>query len=476
MFEDQLLSYDELNKRANRLARHLQVQGVGLEVLVGLALERSADTIVAMLAVLKAGGAYVPLDPDWPAARFRYVLEDSNAAVVVTQRALLSRFQGSGARVTCVDRDAALWAAASPANLEPIQAADRLAYVIYTSGSAGRPKGAMIEYAPLSTHMATVRERYRLDANDRVFQFASFGFDVAGEEVFVALISGARLIVRSERHSQPPADLLRIWEDLGVTKVDLPTAYWHYLTVEAAARECRLPASLRLVVIGGEAARPHVVALWQQHWGDQAELVNAYGPTETTVTSTAYTLPLGWRLRTTVPLGSPFAGAKVYVLDQTGRPTPLGVPGELYVGGAHVGRGYLNRPALTAERFVPDPFSGNVGARLYRTGDLARWLPDGNIEYLGRSDSQVKVRGFRIELREIESRLAELPWVSEVLVVAREDQPGDTRLVAYLVAGGKATDLRQLREHLRAATRLHGTECVHHARGTPAQCQRQGRP
>jgi amino acid adenylation domain-containing protein len=451
VFDDQLLTYSDLNERANRLARHLQRLGVGPDSLVSLALERGTDAIVAMLAVLKAGGAYVPIDPEYPAARIRYLLEDSNAGVIVTQQALLSRLPECQAQTVCVDRDAAQWSGASPANLELVPAAGQLAYVIYTSGSTGLPKGAMIEYGSLSRYIAAVRSRYRLNANDRVFQFASFGFDVAGEEIFSALISGACLILRSDRHSLPPADLLRVWEQLGVTKVDLPTAYWHHLTAEAAALECRLPASLRLVVIGGEAARPDMVALWQRHWGVGLELVNAYGPTETTVTAIAYTLPATWRLRATVPLGTPFAGARVYVLDQACGPVPVGVPGEIHIGGTHVGRGYLNRPELTAERFVPNPFAGGAHARLYRTGDMGRWLPDGNLEYLGRSDSQVKVRGFRIELREIESHLADHPSVSEAVVVAREDQPGDRRLIAYLVpAGREAPDPQKLRDHLRS--------------------------
>ena len=457
VFDDQHLTYGDLNERANRFARHLALQGVGPEVLVVLALERGPDVIVAMLAVLKAGGAYVPVDPDYPAARVRHMLEDSNASVIVTQQAVLSRLPETRARTVCVDRDAAQWSDAPPADLDRLPAAGQLAYVIYTSGSTGLPKGAMIEYAPLSRHIAAVRSRYRLDANDCVFQFASFGFDVAGEEVFSALISGACLIVRSDRHELPAADLLRAWEQLGVTKVDLPTAYWHQLTAEAAALGCRLPGSLRLVVIGGEAARPDMVALWQQHWGNFPELVNAYGPTETTVTAMAYTLPPGWRPRTTVPLGAPFAGARAYILDQAGRPSPVGVPGELHVGGAHVGRGYLNRPELTAERFVPDPFAGGAHARLYKTGDLGRWLPDGNLEYLGRSDSQVKIRGFRIELREIESRLAEHPSVSEAVAIAREERPGDRRLVAYLVvaAGAEPPDPQGLRDHLRSQLPAH---------------------
>ncbi|OSI54391.1 hypothetical protein BSZ15_22670 [Bradyrhizobium canariense] len=451
VFDDQVLSYGELNERSNRLARHLQLQGIRPEALVALALKRGADMIVAMLAVLKAGGAYLPLDPEYPIARLQHMVEDSNAGVIITQQSLLLRLPESQARTVCIDRDAALWADASAANLDLAPVAGQLAYVIYTSGSTGPPKGVMIEYEPLSRYMAATRARYRLDANDRVFQFASFGFDVAGEEVFSALISGARLILRSEQHSMPPTDLLREWERLGITKVDLPTAYWHQLTAEAAALGCRMPASLRLVVIGGEAARPDMVAMWQRRWGGRPELVNAYGPTETTVTAITYAVPPGWRARTTVPLGRPFAGARTYVLDRLGRLAPLGVPGEIHIGGAHVGRGYLNRPELTAARFVPDPFVGSANARLYKTGDLGRWLQDGTIEYLGRSDSQVKVRGFRIELHEIEIHLAEQPGVSEAAVVAREDRPGDRRLVAYLVAGpGNVLEPQRLRDRLEA--------------------------
>ncbi|HEY0738440.1 MAG TPA: amino acid adenylation domain-containing protein [Herpetosiphonaceae bacterium] len=425
------LSYAELEMRANRLAHLLQARGVKPETRVGVCMERSPDLIVALLAILKAGGAYLPLDPAWPARRIDLMRADAGVDLVLTQQSCTEVLASTGAALLCLDRETATIAQQPESPLAAPVHADNSAYVIYTSGSTGQPKGVIVTQRALVSHIFAIRERYELRASDRVLQFANVTFDVAVEEIFPTLASGATLVLRPDEHVLSIPDLYTLIEREHLTVLNPPTAYWHSWVEELAQRNIALPRSVRLVIGGGEAIVPERLKSWQQLVGSRVGLINAYGPTETTVSATSYTATGDESVTATVPIGRPMANTHLYILDAALQPVPIGVIGELYIGGERVARGYLNRPELTAERFIPDPWSGS-GTRIYRTGDLARYRADGNVEFVGRGDNQVKIRGFRIELGEIEAALARHPGVREAVVVARADQ-GEQRLVAYVV-------------------------------------------
>ncbi|HEY7769023.1 amino acid adenylation domain-containing protein [Longimicrobium sp.] len=440
-FEDEALTYGELNRSANRLAHHLRGLGVGPDARVAVCVERGPEMVIALVATLKAGGAYVPLDPAYPADRLRYMLEDSAPAALVTQSSQAGTF--AGVHVPVVDLDAQTWVdkpeTNSPsAGLTP----GHLAYVIYTSGSTGRPKGVMVEHRSLVNHTAWQAAAFGIGAGDTVLQRTSVSFDASVWELWTPLATGARMLLLSSDAAKDPEAMGRVMADGGVTVAQfVPTL----LQAMLGARPAGSPLPCRILFCGGE---PLTAALVQEARAAGAgEVVNLYGPTEATIDSTSHVCGVDGRAPA---IGQPIANARVYVLDARGEPAPVGVAGELYVGGAGVARGYLGRPALTAERFVPDPFSVDGGARMYRTGDLGRWRADGTLEFLGRTDFQVKVRGFRIEPGEIEARLAEHPSVREAVVLAREDAPGDRRLVAYVV-GDEAAGAEALRAHLGQA-------------------------
>jgi amino acid adenylation domain-containing protein len=452
VFEDKQLTYRELNYRANQLAHYLRTLAVGPEVLVGLCVERSLEMVVGLLGILKAGGAYVPLDPAYPKERLALMLSDSQVPVLLTQEQLLPRLPEHQAHVVRLDTD---WGVISQHSQEnPVSGVtpENLTYLIYTSGSTGKPKGVMIQHQSLVSFTQTAVVEYGLSQRDRVLQFASISFDAAAEEIYPCLTSGGTLVLRTDEMLSSVPTFLQKSRDWELTVWDLPTAYWHQVTYELATQDLLLPESLRLVIIGGERALPERIGMWQKIVGDRAkreghqahhpQLVNTYGPTEATVVATMYKLPGSTPTDTTlpeVPIGRPLRHVQTYVLDRYRQPVPIGVPGELHIGGAGLARGYLNRPELAHKQFIPNPFSDNPNARLYKTGDLVRYLPDGNIEFLGRIDHQVKIRGFRIELGEIEAVLSQHPEVRETLVMAREDVPGDKRLVAYLVRNQKST-------------------------------------
>jgi amino acid adenylation domain-containing protein len=432
---DAVLTYAQLNARANRLAHHLRTLSVGPDARVAICVERGAEMVVAVLGVLKAGGAYVPLDPAYPAARLRYMLADSAPAVVLTQTSIAAAreglFEGLSARVLALDAPA--WDGAADTNpdrgaLDPAH----LAYVIYTSGSTGRPKGVMVAHRGVASLAAAQARTLGVEPASRVLQFASFSFDACVFEMVMALCQGASLHVPSGVDLLA-GDALELVVTRGrITHVTLPPAVLPTLAATADL------ATVRTMVLAGEALPAAAVA----RWGGGRRLINAYGPTEAAVWTTLHECRTDERGNP--PIGRPIPNARVYLLDPAGQPVPAAVPGELYIGGAGVARGYLGRPALTAQRFVPDPF-GEPGARLYRTGDLGRWRADGTIEFLGRNDFQVKIRGFRIEPGEIEARLREHPAVRDVVVIAREDDARDPRLVAYWV--GEETGAEALRRH-----------------------------
>ncbi|HEU4559547.1 MAG TPA: amino acid adenylation domain-containing protein, partial [Longimicrobium sp.] len=440
VFEGEELTYAELNRLANRLAHNLRERGVGPDIRVGICVDRGLEMVVGLLGVLKAGGAYVPLDPGQPAERLAYMLADSAPAAVLTQRELRDRVGQTDVPVIELAAAAPEWADHPVTNpARGALTAAHLAYVIYTSGSTGRPKGVAVPHRGVVNLLGSMRETVGMEPADRVLAVTTYAFDISVLEIFLPLLHGARTIVLPRERTGDPAALAEAVHAYAPTVMQATPATWRML-VQAGwegAPELRalcggeaLPAEL------ASALRSRVSALW-----------NVYGPTETTIWSTAEAVR-GDAVSANVPIGRPVANTRVYILAEGGKPVPVGVAGELYIGGTGVVRGYLGRPELTAERFVADPFSGDAGARLYRTGDLARWRPDGTIEFLGRTDFQVKVRGFRIELGEIEARLAEHADVREAVVLAREDVPGDVRLVAYVVGDA---DAESLRAHLSTA-------------------------
>ncbi|MBA2675316.1 non-ribosomal peptide synthetase, partial [Ramlibacter sp.] len=443
VFQDESLGYGELNARANRLAHWLRAQGVGPDVLVGLCMPRGMQAIVAVLGILKAGGAYLPLDPDYPAERLAFMLEDARPALVITQQALRDRLPPHGLPVLDPDAQAGMLAALP--DTDPPVAADprNLAYVIYTSGSTGKPKGVAIAQRNLNSQAAALGRQYGIVPGDRMLQFAALSFDMSVEEIFGALLHGAALVLRDDSWLTGPREFAALCERNGITMANLPTGFWRYLV---NAPDFQPPACLRQVMVGGEAALPADMQAWFSRFA-HVGLLNSYGPTETTVNATSQRPtadPASWP-----SIGGPIGNTRIHVLDAHLNPVPVGIAGEIYVGGEGVARGYLGRAALTAERFVPEPFGAAPGARMYRTGDLARWRADGTIEFLGRADHQVKIRGFRIELGEIEAALAAQPGVREALVLAREDTPGNARLVAYAAPQeGHTLAVAQLRDGL----------------------------
>jgi amino acid adenylation domain-containing protein len=450
VFEAEVLTYRELNERANRLAGYLRRLGVGPEVRVGVCLERGLEMVVAVLATVKAGGAYVPLDPAYPAERLAFMLDDSAAAVLLTQERLRATLPArAGTRVVSVDLVGSELAGESMENPESGADPRSPAYVIYTSGSTGTPKGVAIEHRAIVSYTTSVAREYALRPGDRFLQFSSISFDPAAEEVFATLLSGATLVLRTEAMIATPRAFWDACARWSVSVMGLPTAVWHHVAPYLDARPDALPDSLRLVIIGGEAALPDRVRAWQAVTGGRVRLLNGYGPTETTIAVTLWEVPESGDLER-VSIGRPVANTRCYVLDAGMRPAGVGVPGELYVGGAQLARGYLHRPASTAERFVPDPLSGERGARLYRTGDRVRWLSTGELEFLGRIDQQVKIRGFRIEPGEIEAALLALPNVAEAVVEVREDT-GEKRLVGYVVPEDADASAAELKEALREA-------------------------
>ena len=437
ILDEQGITYSQLNKRANQLAHRLRALGVGPEVIVGLLVERSLEAIVGLLAILKAGGAYLPLDPANPRRRLAFMLEDTRASVrspkrapvLLTQERLVADLPAQNLQLIRLDADWETIARQSDQNPPSRATPDNLAYVIYTSGSTGRPKGVLISHGSIANHCRDIQQHFGLNANDRVLQFPSFSFDQSLEQILTTLITGATLILRGPE-VWPPAEFSRVISNFGLTVINIPPAYWHQW-VQGCQVDKAIPA-LRLVIIGGDVMPSSSLHLWRQTPMRDARLLNAYGPTETTITALTFAVPSQFD-RNTIPIGHPPANRTIYILDNQANPVPIGVPGELHIGGAGLARGYFRHPELTAEKFIPDPFSTEPGARLYKTGDLARYLPDGSVDFLGRVDHQVKVRGFRIELGEIEALLGKHPALKQVVVLARQDTPGDARLVAYLV-------------------------------------------
>ncbi|MCH6190946.1 amino acid adenylation domain-containing protein [Paenibacillus polymyxa] len=430
VFEGRRLSYAELNERANRLARTLRSVGVLPNQLVGLMARRSLETVVGILAVLKAGGAYVPIDPEYPGERIRYILENSNAQLLLTQRELLLQVPFEGTVVALDDEQAY---SDDGSNLEPASGPNDLAYVIYTSGTTGKPKGVMLEHRGLVSLKLTFAHTLHTTEQDRVLQFASLSFDASCWEMFNALYFGATLYIPSTETVLDDQLFERFMNEHAITIATLPPTYAAYLNSD------RLPSLSRLITAGSAVSAEFV-----QQWKDKVQYYNAYGPTEASIATSVWAASTYDTERRAIPIGRPIWNHRLYILGAQNQLAPIGVEGELCIAGVGLARGYWNRPDLTAEKFIEHPFE--PGERLYRTGDLARWLPDGNIEYLGRIDHQVKIRGFRIEIGEIEEQLLKIDSVQETIVIAREGKSGQ-ELCAYLVAGRPLT-LGELRSEL----------------------------
>jgi amino acid adenylation domain-containing protein len=418
------LTYAELDRRANQLAHRLRRHGVGRDTLVGICLDRSPEMVVALLAVLKAGGAYVPLDPGFPAERIRFMIEDSGLGVLLTQRPDAERFDGATATVLCLDEvRGELDAEPREAPEEDVEPGDA-AYVIYTSGSTGRPKGVQVPHGALGNFLRAMKERPGIEADDTLLAVTTLSFDISILELLLPLVEGARVVIAPREVATDGARLAELLAASGATIMQATPSTWRMLL------DAGWSGGAGFRVLAGGEALPPVLARDLRATG--VPVWNMYGPTETTIWSAVSRVDDG-----PVCLGEPIANTQLYVLDAARQLVPLGVPGELYIGGDGLARGYLGRPELTGQRFLPDPFDGDPDGRLYRTGDLVRRRHDGRLEFLGRLDHQVKVRGYRIELGEIESELVRQPAVKDAVVMVREDNPGDQRLVAYLVAGAQ---------------------------------------
>ncbi|ELK4870268.1 amino acid adenylation domain-containing protein, partial [Pseudomonas aeruginosa] len=455
ILDEQRLSYGELNARANRLAHCLIARGVGADVPVGLALERSLDMLVGLLAILKAGGAYLPLDPAAPEERLAHILDDSGVRLLLTQGHLLEHLpRQAGVEVLAID--GLVLDGYAESDPLPTLSADNLAYVIYTSGSTGKPKGTLLTHRNALRLFSATEAWFGFDERDVWTLFHSYAFDFSVWEIFGALLYGGRLVIVPQWVSRSPEDFYRLLCREGVTVLNqTPSAFKQLMAVACSADMATQQPALRYVIFGGEALDLQSLRPWFQRFGDrQPQLVNMYGITETTVHVTYRPVSEADLEGGLVsPIGGTIPDLSWYILDRDLNPVPRGAVGELYIGRAGLARGYLRRPGLSATRFVPNPFPGGAGERLYRTGDLARFQADGNIEYIGRIDHQVKVRGFRIELGEIEAALAGLAGVRDAVVLAH-DGVGGTQLVGYVVADS-AEDAERLRESLRESLKRH---------------------
>ncbi|CAM1358895.1 Mycosubtilin synthase subunit C (fragment) [Tenacibaculum xiamenense] len=439
VYSDESLSYSELDKRSNQLAHYLQGQGVKPDDLVGICLDRGLDMIVGLLGILKSGGAYVPIAPDYPQDRIDYIVEDTGIELLLTSGE--GCFVKEGVSLLNLESDRELLSTYSSSDLEPMLKPDNLAYVIYTSGSTGKPKGVMIEHRSIVNRLLWMQLNYQLGSEDAILQKTPFNFDVSVWEFFWPLFNGAKLVVAEPEKHKETSYLKKIIQKQNVTIIHFVPSMLGIFLEETELEDYH---NLRHVLCSGEELLPDHVRLFKDKLKNQ-KLDNLYGPTEGAIDVSFWEVPLD-DLNKKVLIGKPISNIQIYITDSNLNLQPMGVIGELCIGGIGVARGYLNRSELTTDKFVPNPFK--EGERIYKTGDLARWLPDGNVEFLGRKDNQVKIRGHRIELGEIENILSESPIVEKCCVVAKEDNSGSKYLVGYVVLAGDL-DREELNEFLK---------------------------
>ena len=435
-FENQQLTYQELNQRANQLAHYLQTLGVKSGVLVGLYAEPSLEMIVGLLGILKVGGTYVSIAPTSGQDGLAFILEDAQISLVLTQSSLIEKLSEHQAQVICLDSDWEVIALHATENPDYYTTEQTLACVMYVSGYNGKPNGIGITHRNLVTHSLAISETWELTKSDRLLLISSITTDTFIESLFPSWITGATTILQSQELQNSAAQFFPFIAQQKITVVNIPTSFWYELVKEPSVSLQTLPAILRLVMVGGEKVSRNAYLTWVEKVGKQVRWLNAYGSLETTLTATVYdpeTATEASNTRSEIPIGKAIANTQIYILDRRSQPLPIGVTGEIYISSIGVAQGYFNRPDLTSEKFIPNPFSSESGAYLYRSGDLGRYLSDGNIEFLGRLDNQVKVRGFRIELAEIETILSQYPGVQKTVVITKEDVPGDKQLNAYLV-------------------------------------------
>ncbi len=449
LYEDQTLTYAALNDRANQFAQHLRQQGVTTDVLVGVYVERSPEMIIGVLAILKAGGAYVPLDPTYPSERIADMIADAEMPILLTQSHLVEQLPGHQAQVICLDEPATV-AANSTANLPLSLSPDQLAYVIYTSGSTGKPKGVMISHRGAVNTNLDINQRFGIGPGDRVIGLASLSFDLSVYDIFGFLAAGGTIVIPHHRDVLNPSAWIQLMHDHQVTFWDTAPAVMEMLMTYVSSQALRLPDSLRVVMMSGDAISVTLPDQIRRHAQPQIQVYSFGGATEGSIWSIYYPIAQVEPDWTSIPYGKPLSNQHFHILDAHLNPVPIGVAGELHIGGTGVALGYFKRPELTAQRFIPDPFFPAPQAQLYKTGDMGRYLPDGTIQFLGRIDHQVKIRGFRIELGEIEAAVTQHPGVREAAILVREDQPGSKVLCAYVVPQPRETvEVAALRQALR---------------------------
>src|SRR5437660_10098769 len=449
--DGETLTFEGLNVRANRLGRHLRALGVRAESLVGICIDRWLEMAIGILGILKAGGAYLPLDPEYPSERLAFMLADAQPRLLLTRSNFINLFSASETPTVLLDRHWSAISKESGTNLSDGPSPDDLAYVIYTSGSTGRPKGAMITHGNLSKYLLALNHELKINPDDLYLHTASMAFSSSRRQLMLPLSQGAGVVIANSEHRKDPRGLFTTIKKSGVTVMDAVPSFWRHCTTILASlgneeRTRLLDNRLRLILSASEPLLSDIPQTWMRQFQHSARHVHMFGQTETAGIVCLYRIPeqVDENIEI-IPIGTPIANTEIYVLDEQQRLCDVGEAGELYIGGAGIGRGYLNHPKLTAQKFIPPPFGEQTDARLYRTGDWARVREDGKMEFAGRRDQQVKLRGFRVELGEIEVALTRHPSVRESVVVARDDA-GDQKLIAYLVANEEAPNAAELRD------------------------------
>ena len=440
VFEEKKLTYKELNEKSNQVAHYLQSKGVKPETLVAICVERSVEMMVGLLGILKAGGAYVPLDPEYPQGRLAYMLKDSQSSVLISQDSLLAILPEHNAEVICLDKDWSVIDKMAKSNVDSGVNDSNLAYVIYTSGSTGNPKGVMTQHNSIANRLLWNQWRYQLTSEDALLQKTTFCFDVSVWELFCPMLAGCRLVLAKPGGHRDNQYLINIIKNEKISIIDFVPAMLQVMIATPGFDEC---PSLKRVFVGGEALSAELMNQYYEFL--DIPLHNFYGPTEAAIDVTSFECIKGSDL-TRIPIGKPLANTQLYILNKDLKPVPVGVVGELHIGGIQLARGYLNREALTKEKFIDNPFADAPGAKLYKTGDHVRYLEDGNIEYLGRIDDQVKIRGFRIELGEIESAINVLEFVRTCVVLVKVDKSGNKHLVAYVIGNKNELDVKEIKD------------------------------